>query len=179
MIRGFGGSIPAMANTRTLASDNERSATLRVIPFFSCGAKLPILTAISGGIVMVFNVGNAELITYSMYVLGMAAAVISLLIMRNTTMRGENAPFIMELPSYHAPRFQSLMIHLWDKLKHYVQKAFTIILASCIVIWFLSNFGWNWQMADGMENSILASLGKFFQPLFTPLGFGSQLGKWG
>ncbi len=179
MIMGFGCSIPAMANTRTLANEKERNATLRVIPFFSCGAKLPILTAISGGIVMVFGVGNAEIITYSMYVLGMAAAVISLLIMRNTTMRGESAPFIMELPNYHAPRFQSLMIHLWDKLKHYVQKAFTIILVSCIVIWFLSNFGWNWQMVDGMETSILASLGKFFQPLFTPLGFGSQLGEWG
>jgi ferrous iron transport protein B len=179
MIMGFGCSVPAMANTRTLADEKERNATLRVIPFFSCGAKLPILTAISGGIVMVFGVGNAEIITYSMYVLGMLAAVISLLIMRNTTMRGESAPFIMELPNYHAPRFQNLMFHLWDKLKHYVEKAFTVILASCIVVWFLSNFGWNWQMVESMDQSILASLGKFFQPLFTPLGFGSQLGEWG
>ena len=179
MFMGFGCSIPAMANTRTLASERERNATLRVIPFFSCGAKLPILTAIAGGIVMYFKVGNAEVITYSMYVLGMAVAVVSLLVMRNTTMRGETAPFIMELPNYHAPRFQSLMLHLWDKLKHYVQKAFTIILVSCIAIWFFSNFGWNWQMVESMDQSILASLGKFFQPLFTPLGFGSQLGEWG
>ena len=67
------------------------------------------------------------------------------------------------------------MIHLWDKAKHFVKKAFTIILASTIVIWFLSNFGWNWHMVDDMQDSMLASIGMFIQPLFTPLGFGSQL----
>ena len=179
MIMGFGCSIPAMANTRTLADEKERTATIRVIPFFSCGAKLPILTAISGAIVTFFGIGNAEIITYAMYLAGMTIALISLILMRNTTMRGETPPFIMELPAYHAPRFQNLMIHLWDKLKHYVEKAFTIILVSCIVIWFLSNFGWNWKMAESMNDSILASLGQLIQPIFTPLGFGSQLGAWG
>ena len=67
------------------------------------------------------------------------------------------------------------MIHLWDKAKHFMKKAFTIILASTIVIWFLSNFGWNWRMVDSMQDSILASIGQFIQPLFTPLGFGAQL----
>ncbi len=179
MIMGFGCSIPAMANTRTLADEKERTATIRVIPFFSCGAKLPILTAISGAIITFFGIGNAEIITYAMYLAGMAVALLALILMRTTTMRGEVPPFIMELPAYHLPRFQNLMIHLWDKLKHYVQKAFTIILVSCIVIWFLSNFGWNWRMAESMEDSILASLGQLIQPLFTPLGFGSQLGSWG
>ena len=179
MIMGFGCSVPAMMNTRTLSSENERTATIRVIPFFSCGAKLPILTSIAGAIVMAFGVGHADIITYSMYLLGMAAAVVCLLLMRSTTMRGEAPPFIMELPSYRAPRFQNLMLHLWDKLKHYVQKAFTIILASCIVIWFLSNFGWDWKMVEFMDDSILASIGKFIQPIFTPLGFGAQLGAFG
>ena len=81
----------------------------------------------------------------------------------------------MELPQYHWPQFKSLMIHLWDKAKHFVKKAFTIILASTIVIWFLSNFGWNWRMVDSMQDSILASIGQLIQPLFTPLGFGAQL----
>ena len=93
-------------------------------------------------------------------------------------MRGASAPFIMELPAYHMPQFKALMIHLWDKAKHFVKKAFTIILASTIVIWFLSNFGWNWHMVE-MEDSILASIGQFIQPLFTPLGFGSQLKAFG
>ncbi len=180
MIMGFGCSVPAMVNTRTLADDKERTSTIRVIPFFSCGAKLPILVAIAGGILQVFHAGNVDVITYSMYAVGIAAAIITVLIMRHTTLRGETAPFIMELPEYHWPQFRSLMIHLWDKAKHFVKKAFTIILASTIVVWFLSNFGWNWHYLDGdISNSMIAGLGQFIQPLFTPLGFGSQLNQFG
>ena len=177
MIMGFGCSVPAMINTRTMADEREREATVRVIPFFSCGAKLPILLAISGGIVAKFGVGNADIITYSMYLLGIVTALIALLIMRHTTMRGEASPFIMELPVYHVPGFRNLMLHLWDKAKHFLQKAFSIILVSCVAIWLLSNFAWDWKYVGerGMENSILASIGKFLQPFFTPLGFGSQL----
>ncbi len=178
MIMGFGCSIPAMVNTRTLADERERTLTIRTIPFFSCGAKLPILVAVAGAVAHMVGLGDGAIISFSMYVVGMAVAIISIIIMRATTQRGEVAPFIMELPAYHLPQFQSLMIHLWDKIKHYVKKVFTIILASTILIWFLSNFGWDWQMTD-MENSILASLGKFLQPLFTPLGFGSQLNSMG
>ena len=181
MIMGFGCSVPAMINTRTLADENEKIATIRVIPFFSCGAKLPILTAISGAILQVFNTGNSDIITYSMYVLGMVTAIIAVILMRSTTMRGEVPPFIMELPSYHLPQFKSLMIHLWDKLKHFIHKAFTVILASTILIWFLSHFTWGWKVVSDvqMDESILGSIGKFLQPFFTPLGFGSQLKTFG
>ena len=175
MIMGFGCSVPAMINTRTLADENEKISTIRVIPFFSCGAKLPILVAIAGGICEAFGFTNVDIITYSMYVLGIVTAIVAVLLLRNTTLKGEAAPFIMELPQYHWPQFKSLMIHLWDKAKHFVKKAFTIILASTIVIWFLSNFGWNWRMVDSMQDSILASIGQLIQPLFTPLGFGAQL----
>ncbi len=181
MIMGFGCSVPAMINTRTMADEKERMATVRVIPFFSCGAKMPILLAISGGIVQTFGVGNADVITYSMYVLGVATALISLLVMRKTSMRGEASPFIMELPTYHMPGVRNLALHLWDKAKHFIHKAFTIIVASCIVVWFLSNFGWDWRYLgeSEMNNSILASIGKLIQPLFTPLGFGAQLSDKG
>ena len=175
MIMGFGCSVPAMINTRTLADENEKVSTIRVIPFFSCGAKLPILVAIAGGVCEAFGFANVDIITYSMYVLGVITAIAAVLLLRNTTLKGEAAPFIMELPQYHWPQFKSLMIHLWDKAKHFVKKAFTIILASTIVIWFLSNFGWNWHMVDSMQDSILASIGQLIQPLFTPLGFGAQL----
>lgn len=181
MIMGFGCSIPAMINTRTLADDNERTATIRVIPFFSCGAKLPILTAVAGGILQVFEVGNADVITYSMYVIGIVVAIVSVILMRATTMKGEIPPFIMELPAYHAPQLKNLMLHLWDKTKHYVKKAFTIILVSTIVIWAISHFSWTWNFLpdEQMNESILAGIGGFVQPLFTPLGFGSQLGVFG
>lgn len=122
MIMGFGCSVPAMINTRTLADDKERTATIRVIPFFSCGAKLPILTAVAGAIVANAGIGNADLITYSMYLLGIVAAVVSVLLLRNTSLKGETPPFIMELPAYHAPQFKNLMLHLWDKAKHFVKK---------------------------------------------------------
>ncbi len=181
MIMGFGCSIPAMTNTRTLADDKERTATIRVIPFFSCSAKLPILTAIAGGVVQFFGVGNADLITYAMYLLGIVVAIASVILMRSTTMKGEVPPFIMELPTYHLPQGKALMIHLFDKAKHFIKKAFTIILASTIVIWFISHFSWNWQYLEDAEMnlSILAGLGGLLQPIFTPLGFGSQLGSFG
>lgn len=203
MIMGFGCSLPAMANTRTLADEKERTATVRVIPFFSCGAKLPILTAMSGGILAVFGVGNVDAITYGMYLAGIVIAICAVLFMRSTSLKGETPPFIMELPTYHMPGFRNLMLHLWDKTKHFIKKAFTIIFASTVIIWLLQSFSWGWEFllqdaqalfeadpvkwaslegVEGMVNvraneSILGSLGMFIQPLFTPLGFGSQLGK--
>ena len=189
MIMGFGCSVPAMTNTRTLATDKERIATIRVIPFFSCSAKLPILTACAGAIISMFGVSNADIITLGMYLTGMIVAIIAILVMRNTSLRGETPPFIMELPSYHWPKFTSLMLHVWDKCKHFIKKAFTIILVSNIIIWFLQSFTPDWQYieyGDGeflgsftTDDSILAQIGKVIQPLFTPLGFGSQLGSFG
>ncbi len=181
MIMGFGCSVPAMINTRTLANENERVATVRVIPFFSCSAKLPILTAVSGGIMQVFGVGNADLITYGMYVVGIIVAIVAVVLMRATTMKGEIPPFIMELPDYHSPQLRNLMLHLWDKAKHFIEKAFTIILLSTIVVWFISHFSWRWEFLpdEEIDRSILAGIGGLIQPLFTPLGFGSQLGNMG
>ncbi len=181
MIMGFGCSVPAFVNTRTLADEHERTATIRVIPFFSCGAKLPILTAISGGILGAVDAPHVDLIVLAMYLLGIVVAISAVILMRATTMRGEVPPFIMELPAYHKPLFKGLMIHLWDKLKHFLKKAFTIILASTIVIWFLSHFSWDWHYLpdEDMSASILASLGMLIQPFLTPIGCGSQLAKFG
>ena len=181
MIMGFGCSVPAMINTRTLADEKERTATIRVIPFFSCGAKLSILTAVAGAIVSAFGIGNADLITFAMYLLGIVTAIVCVLLMRSTTLKGETPPFIMELPAYHLPQFKNLMAHLWDKTKHFVKKAFTIIFASTIVIWVLCHFSFSWEfLADEDINlSILANVSKLIQPIFTPLGFGSQIGEFG
>lgn len=175
MIMGFGCSVPAAINTRTLADEKERIMTNRVIPFFTCGAKAPILAAVCGAIVQVWNPGiDAGLITFLLYVFGMAMAVIMVAFMRQTSMRGEVAPFIMELPAYHTPQFHNLMVHLWDKLKHYLKKAFTIIVASAIVIWFLSHFSWEWKYLpdEQMNESILHDIGAFVQWICTPMGFG-------
>ena len=181
MIMGFGCSVPATINTRTLADEKEKIATIRVIPFFSCGAKLPILTAVAGAIISAFGVGNADLITYGMYILGVVTAICAVLLMRGTTLKGETPPFIMELPQYRWPQAKSLAALTWDKLKHFIKKAFTIILLSTIAIWVISHFSWGWNyLPDELINdSILAGIGKLIQPIFTPLGFGSQLGAFG
>ena len=181
MIMGFGCSVPATINTRTLADKNERISTIRVIPFFSCGAKLPILTAIAGGIGVAFGLPNTDIVTYGMYVLGITVAIVCVLLMRSTTMKGDVPPFIMELPAYHLPQPKNLMLHLWDKTKHFVKKAFTIILASTIVVWVISHFSFGWEFLEDTEidRSILAGIGQLIQPVFTPMGFGSQLGAFG
>lgn len=178
MIMGFGCSVPAIINTRTLVDEKEKKATIRVIPFFSCGAKLPILTAVAGAVMA--GKGNADFITYSMYLLGIVVAMISIIFMRATTLKGDTPPFIMELPSYHLPQVKNLLALIWDKAKHFIKKAFTIILASTIVIWFLTHFNFSYEYVDNaVDTSILASFGKLLQPLFTPLGFGSQLNNFG
>ena len=181
MIMGFGCSVPAVVNTRTLADDKERIMTTRVIPFFTCGAKAPILAAICGAIAAEYTGVSADLLVFALYLFGMIMAIVMLLFMRQTSMRGEVPPFIMELPAYHAPQFRSLMIHLWDKLKHYVKKACTIIVASSIVIWFLSHFAWDWSYLEDelMNRSILADIGNFLLWICTPMGFGLQLSEFG
>ena len=183
MIMGFGCSVPAMINTRTLADEKEKLATIRVIPFFSCGAKLPILTAVAGAIITKgnFAAGYVDVITYSMYLVGILTALFAVILMRKTTQKGEIPPFIMELPAYHKPQFKNLMVLLWEKAKHFIEKAFTIILASTIVIWVVSHFSFTWEFLseERMSESILAGLSGLIQPLFTPLGFGSQLSVFG
>jgi len=187
MIMGFGCGVPAMINTRTLTTEKERTQTIRVIPFFPCSAKLVVITAVAGAMSHYMNWGDGGLITFSMYVLGMVSAVAMVLLMHRTSQREKIPPFIMELPSYHLPQAHALVIHLWDKTKHFVKKAFTIILLSTIAIWFLEHFTWNWtymplddeNASVDVAKSILASIGMLIQPIFTPLGFGSQLNSNG
>ena len=178
MIMGYGCGVPAMINTRTLSSDKERIKTIRAIPFFVCGAKLPVLVAVCGCLASVFNL-QADLVTFLIYIIAFATAVISVIVLNNTTMKEDVPPFIMELPSYHLPGAKSLLIHIWDKAKHFIKKASTIILTTTIIVWLLSHLTWSWHYVtdEDLSESILASLGMFIQPIFTPLGFGYQISR--
>ncbi len=198
MIMGLGCGIPAMINTRTLNSDKERVKTIRVIPYFTCGAKAEILTAVSAAVAGFFG-WQADLFTFGMYMMGMIMAIVMVILMNKTTQREQVPPFIMELPAYHMPQMKAVGLHVWDKGKHFLKKAFTIIFISTIVITLMENLTWGWQFIPAYEeadladiqalgyasyeameaSSMLSGIGKLIQPLFTPIGFGSQLGSTG
>lgn len=179
MIMGFGCGVPAMINTRTLSSEKERVKTIRVIPFFTCGAKAEFLVAIAAVIASSASL-DPGLFTFGLYAFGVIVALLSVIVMSKTTQKEKVPPFIMELPNYRRPKMKALAIHVYDKAKHFVQKAFTIIFASTVIVWLFTNFTWDWTFIPTTDpilgltasDSILANLSMLIQPLFTPLGFG-------
>lgn len=193
MIMGFGCGVPAMINTRTLSSDKERVKTIRVIPFFTCGAKAEFLAVIGAAVAKMAGFDQGTFV-FIIYMVGVVFAIASVIVMNHTTQREKVPPFIMELPAYHAPQPHALAIHVWDKGKHYLKKAFTIIFASTVIIWFLQSFTPDWVFIPMAQegafgdyfttltdhDSILAHIGQIVAPLFTPMGFGNvQGGEFG
>jgi ferrous iron transport protein B len=175
LLMGFGCSVPAMMGTRTLDDEKERRLTVMLMPFFSCGAKLPIW-AMFGAAIFPGNAGNA---VFAIYAIGIAAAVITSIILRKTLLKGAASVFIMELPAYHLPRPLNLAIHLWEKMKGFVIRATTIIAGATVVIWFLSNFGFGLTMVEqNSPESIVGVLGRLAVPVFAPLGFASTPDAW-
>ncbi len=168
LLMGFGCSVPALMASRTLENEKERRLTMMITPFMSCGAKLPIYLMFAATL---FPNDNQTLVVYSIYFLGLAVAILSGIILSKTMFKGDVSSFIMELPQYRIPTLRSILIHAWDKLKGFAIKAGTIIFASTVLIWLLSNF--NLSGMTDMENSFLASIGKTFQFIFAPLGFGN------
>ena len=167
MLIGFGCSVPAIMATRTLSSDRDRKMTIVLTPFMSCSAKLPIY----GMITTAFFPGHPAIVMVSLYVLGIVVAILSGLLLKNTIFQGNSVPFVMELPAYRLPDAKSVLLHMWEKAKDFLHKAFTIIFIASIVIWFLQSFDWRLNMVSDSANSILASVGSIIAPLFTPLGF--------
>lgn len=168
LLMGFGCSVPALMASRTLENEKDRKITMMITPFMSCGAKLPIYLMFAATL---FANSNQTLIVYSIYMLGLVVAVISALILSKFIVKGEASNFIMELPQYRVPTLRSVFIHGFEKVKGFAIKAGTVILASTILIWLLSNF--NLSGMCEMEDSILASIGRSIQWIFAPLGFGN------
>ena len=167
MLIGFGCSVPAIMATRTLSSDRDRKMTIVLTPFMSCSAKLPIY----GMITAAFFPNHAALVMVSLYVLGIVVAILSGLLLKNTIFQGNSVPFVMELPAYRLPDAKSVLLHMWEKGKDFLHKAFTIIFIASIVIWFLQSFDWRLNMVADSANSILASIGSIIAPAFAPIGF--------
>lgn len=166
MLMGFGCSVPALMASRTLESDKDRKITMMITPFMSCGAKLPIYAMFAATL---FADGNQTAIVFSIYMLGIAVAIISALLLNKFAFKSDASNFIMELPQYRVPTLKSVLIHAWEKVKGFAIKAGTIIFASTVLIWLLSNFNFS-GMCD-MEESFLASIGNAIKWIFAPLGF--------
>lgn len=170
---GTGCGIPGIMASRTIENERDRRMTIMTTTFIPCGAKQPFIAMIAGAIF-----GGSAWIATGAYFIGMAAIIISGIMLKKTKMfAGDPAPFVMELPAYHIPTVGNVLRSMWERGWSFIKKAGTIILLSTIFVWFTSFFGWvdgSFQMLteDQMEFSILAHIGKAICWIFAPLGWG-------
>ena len=167
LIVGFGCSVPAIMSARTLESDKDRRLTALLVPLMSCNARLPVYALFAS----VFFPGRETLMVFSLYLMGISLAFVIGILFKNTLFKKDEEPFIIELPEYKLPEPKSLIIHTWEKGKGFLKKAGTLIFSISVIVWFLSNFNTT-GMVD-INSSFLATIGKFINPLFIPLGFAS------
>lgn len=168
MLIGFGCSVPGIMSTRTLPSERDRKMTIMLIPFMSCSAKLPIY----GFIISELFPKYSGLIMTLLYFFGILMGIIAALMSKNFIFKGEAVPFVMELPNYRLPGLKNVGQLLWEKAKDFLQKAFTVIFAASIVIWFLQTFDMRLKPCEDSSQSILAFTAGIISPIFSPLGFG-------
>ncbi|MCI8342181.1 MAG: ferrous iron transport protein B [Firmicutes bacterium] len=169
LITGFGCSVPAIMASRTLASEDDRKMTIMLVPFVSCGAKLPVYAMFTAA----FFPKDGPIIMICIYLLGIFAGILSAVVFRGTVFSKKPDSFVMELPNYRMPKIESVLILMWDKAKEFITKAFTVILAASVIIWFARTFDIHLNVASESGESILARAGMFLVPLFKPLGFGN------
>ena len=171
MLIGTGCGVPGIMASRTIENERDRRMTIITTTFIPCGAKLPIIGLIAGALF-----GNAGWVAVSAYFIGVAAIIISGIMLKKTKLfSGDPAPFVMELPAYHMPTVGSILRSMWERGWSFIQKAGTIILLSTIVLWFLMGFGvenGSFGMVEDINNSILAVIGSGIAWIFAPLGWG-------
>ena len=168
MLMGFGCSVPAIMGARTMENEKDRRMTILLIPFMSCSAKLPVYGLLSAA----FFGPWAGLVVFGLYVIGMAVGILSGIFFKHTLFAGEPAPFVLELPPYRFPSIENIATHVWQKVKGFLVKAGTLILAMSVVLWLLQSFDFSLHMVDDGANSMLGTLGALIAPVFAPLGFG-------
>ena len=168
MLIGFGCTVPAVMSTRTLPSERDRRMTILLTPFMSCTAKLPIYAFF----VDAFFPKHEGLIMTGLYLLGIVAAILVALLYKNTLFKGEAVPFVMELPNYRLPGARNVLMLMWGKAKDFIQRAFSVILAATVVIWFLQSFDLHMHLVENQDASMLAALSGLISPIFAPLGLG-------
>ena len=174
MLLGFGCSLPAIMATRSIEDEKDRLATMLAVPFMSCGARLPIYVLFIGAFFPEHQAGN---VLFIIYLVGIAVGIAMAWFLRRFLLKGPTAPFVMELPPYRIPTMKAMLIHVWERGYLYLQKAGTVILAGCVIMWILSHLPWqsprienpNWETTR-LERSYAGKLGKAIMPVFHPAG---------
>ena len=167
MILGFGCGVPAIMATRTMENEGDRMLAMMLVPFMSCTARLPIY----GIFIAAFFAENQGNMLLVIYLLGIVVALIVAAILKRTLFKGLSTPFVMELPTYKIPSIKGVLLHTWEKVKGFLRKAGTIILACSIALWILQNI-YPWGGSDP-QMSLLGIIGSVISPIFAPLGFGT------
>jgi ferrous iron transport protein B len=172
MLVSSGCGVPGVMACRTIENERDRRMTVMTTCFIPCGAKMPIIALFAGALF-----GGSGLVATSAYFIGVAAVIISGIILKKTRLfAGDPAPFVMELPAYHVPSANNVLRSTWERGWSFVERAGTVILVSSVVLWFLQAFGTVdgvFTMVEDNNNSLLAAIGTLIAPLFTPLGFGN------
>ncbi|MBA2848756.1 ferrous iron transport protein B [Thermosulfuriphilus ammonigenes] len=172
LLMGFGCNVPALMATRTLESRKDRLLTILINPLMSCSARLPVYILFAG----TFFPGREGNVIFAIYLLGIVLAVLMGQLFSKTIFRGEAAPFVLELPPYRLPTLKSIIIHMWDKTKVYLQKMGGVVLAFSVILWALTVF----PRVDGhsppIEESYIGRAGRAIEPFIAPLGFNWQMG---
>ncbi len=169
MLMGFGCTVPAVMGARTMENEKDRRMTILLVPFMSCSARLPVY----GILTAAFFPQWGGIVIFSLYCIGLAMAILSGLFFKKTLFRGEPAPFVLELPPYRLPTLKNTLLHVWERVKGFLVKAGTLILAMSIILWFLQSFNFQLQMVNDSVHSILGQIGSFLAPALAPLGFGA------
>ena len=195
MITGFGCTVPALMAARTLRNRGDRITTMMVVPFFSCGAKLPLYTVVISAFFAPSMAGN---VLFGIYLFGVIIGLISARLLKSTAFKDESEPFVMELPPYRKPSARSMLSQTWVRAYLYLKKAGTVILLASVIIWFAGSYPKNAEVhkrhetlrqspgadiallqrqekAEQLPHSVAGKIGKFFEPISRPLGFDWRL----
>lgn len=168
MLISSGCGVPGIMASRTIENEKDRKMIIMLTTFVPCSAKLPIITLFASALFP-----QNPFIAPSIYFLGIAMVIISGVILKKTkAFAGDVSPFVMELPQYHMPSPRSILMHMWERVRSFIIKAGTVIFISSVIIWFLANFDFTFNMVE-QNDSILAKIGTFISPIFVPLGFGN------
>ena len=176
-----GCGVPGIMASKTIENDNDRRLTIMTATWVPCGAKLPVIALIAAVLIQKSQVVVSSMLAPMIYVIGVLAVLLSAICLKKTKpFHGDAAPFVMELPQYHFPQPKTVLIHTWERLKGFIVKAGTILFLACIVLWFLSSYGFRedgFGLVDAPD-SIMAVIGNAIRWIFIPLGFGGENGGW-